>query len=51
MTPLARIVTAIRASLPITARPRRDEVIAMLSHAGYSLSFTGGQLHVAGVTI
>jgi hypothetical protein len=48
VTPIWRIIDAVRSKLPASGRPRRDEVVGALSELGYRLIFTGGQLHAAG---
>jgi len=42
------LIAAIRAALPPAARPRRDEILAALSQAGYRLQFSNRRLFVAG---
>jgi hypothetical protein len=48
IVPIHTLVRAVRAVLPASAAPKRDELIAALSDAGYKLSFVSGQLHAAG---
>jgi hypothetical protein len=48
IVPIHTLVKAVRAKLPASAAPKRDELIAALSDAGYKLSFVSGQLHASG---